>query len=137
MYERVALPESLSRWIHERAQELSPTENLRLRTCRRIPFWWIPGNKWMQGLTLWNTIFITSHHCPIDVLNPRTLELFFHELVHVQQFRRNPLLFPLRYLLGYARHGYHGNPAEVEARERAARLTRMYFKDKESLYSSM
>jgi hypothetical protein len=45
-----------------------------------------------------------------------------HELVHVRQFRRNPIVFPLRYVFDYFRYGYEANPAEVEARETASRI---------------
>jgi hypothetical protein len=55
------------------------------------------------------------------------IELVLHELVHVMQFRRNPITFPLRYLINHVRYGYDRNPAEVEARETAARLSAVYF----------
>src|SRR5262245_15831191 len=45
-----------------------------------------------------------------------TARLLRHELAHVQQWREAPLLFPLRYVLGHLKHGYHNNPYEVEAR---------------------
>ncbi len=41
--------------------------------------------------------------------------LLQHELAHVRQWEASPL-FPLRYLLAHARHGYPDNPYEVEAR---------------------
>ena len=50
-----------------------------------------------------------------------------HELVHVAQYRRNPVLFPLRYLIHHFRYGYDRNPAEVEARETASRLAASFF----------
>ena len=45
-----------------------------------------------------------------------TGRLLRHELAHVKQWRSAPLLFPLRYVLGHLKHGYHNNPYEVEAR---------------------
>jgi hypothetical protein len=56
-----------------------------------------------------------------------TLELVLHELVHVAQYRANPLTFPLRYLLNHLRYGYDQNPAEVEARDTASRLSAAFF----------
>jgi hypothetical protein len=44
-----------------------------------------------------------------------TPSLLAHELAHVRQWR-NDRLFPLRYCIATLRHGYHGNPYEVEAR---------------------
>jgi hypothetical protein len=49
-------------------------------------------------------------------------------LVHVLQFRRNPLLFPLRYVFDHFRCGYENNPAEIEAREIANRVTESFFR---------
>lgn len=48
--------------------------------------------------------------------------LMVHELVHVEQWRADPL-FPLKYAAESARRGYRGNRYEVEAyaRERAFR----------------
>jgi hypothetical protein len=50
---------------------------------------------------------------PDIAITPRLLR---HELAHVRQWRKQPLLFPLRYVLGHLRYGYHDNPFEVEAR---------------------
>lgn len=58
------------------------------------------------------------------IVHPRfTLDdrLLAHELVHVRQWRQDPL-FPLRYTLATLRHGYWNNPYEVEAREASAAL---------------
>ncbi len=45
-----------------------------------------------------------------------TDRLVQHELAHVRQWRQHPISFPLRYLVGHLRYGYHANPYEVEAR---------------------
>jgi hypothetical protein len=45
-------------------------------------------------------------------------ELLAHELVHVRQWRDDPL-FPIRYCIATLRYGYHDNPYEVEARSRS------------------
>lgn len=44
-----------------------------------------------------------------------TRSLLAHELIHVRQWRTDPL-FPLRYAIATVRHGYRENPYEVEAR---------------------
>jgi hypothetical protein len=77
----------------------------------------------MSGLTLANRVYIRTDYCPIDIENAGTVELVFHELVHVMQFRRNPILFPVRYLVRHLRYGYSLNPFEREARRRGAELT--------------
>ena len=86
-----------------------------LREGRLIP--WIGGKLGnMRGpasaVTLGRTIVIH----PEARLTP---SLFTHELVHVRQWRRDPL-FPLRYALATLRYGYHDNPYEVEARTLAS-----------------
>ena len=82
----------------------------------------------MSGLALVNRVYLRSEHCPIDPVDRNTVELVFHELVHVLQFRRNPLRFPFRYLLHHFQYGYANNPAEVEARQFAAQLVDEYFR---------
>jgi len=42
--------------------------------------------------------------------------LLRHELAHVRQWRREPVLFPVLYALEHLRHGYRNNRYEVEAR---------------------
>jgi hypothetical protein len=81
----------------------------------------------MSGLTLANRVYLRAEHCPIDPFNRATVELVFHELMHVSQFRRHPFLFPVWYLIQHLRYGYANNPAEVEAREMAAHLAQRYF----------
>jgi hypothetical protein len=93
-----------------------------------MPFSWIPGNGKMDGLTLWRTIYVQDRFWSPDALNQSAIELLFHELTHVEQFRRNPVRFPVKYLIDHFRFGYFNNPAEVEARERAAQLAADYFK---------
>ena len=87
----------------------------------------------MSGLTLGNRVYLRTRHCPIDPGNRDTVELVFHELIHVMQFRRNPFLFFFQYLLDHLRHGYRNNPAEVEARQFAAQLADQYFCDRGDL----
>jgi hypothetical protein len=56
---------------------------------------------------------------PIIIVHPGTrlsAGLMRHELEHVRQWRRNPAAFPLVYVWHHFRHGYAGNPYEIEAR---------------------
>jgi hypothetical protein len=105
-------------WIAAHMPGVGPLHKLRIKTCRRVPYSWIPGNRHMQGLTLWNRVYVKE--------GAESLELLFHELTHVEQFRRAPFTFPVTYLLHHIRYGYFQNPAEVEARERAAALLKLY-----------
>jgi hypothetical protein len=74
---------------------------------------WCLGQRTVSGITLWRTISLAPH----VALHP---ELLLHELRHVDQFQ-DDRWFPLRYLLGTVRHGYHDNPYEADARAFAAR----------------
>jgi len=127
MSTQIHLPDALLQWIRIRLPDVGDPSRIRFRACRRIPFWWIPGNQNMSGLTLANRVYLRAEHCPVDPTNRSTVELVFHELVHVLQFRRNPIRFPFRYLLHHIQYGYANNPAEVEARRIAAQLMDEYF----------
>lgn len=87
-------------------------EGVRLRRGRWIPrlggFLARSGGP-AAAVTFRRTIIVH----PDVALTPRLLR---HELTHVRQWLRDPLLFPVRYTLGFLRHGYRGNPYEVEAR---------------------
>jgi hypothetical protein len=127
MATRFDLPDVLTRWIQSHIPDLENLSTVRFRSCTRIPFWWIPGNRNMSGLTLGNRVYVRSQHCPINPRNEETVNLIFHELIHVVQFRKNPFLFPFRYIRDHLTHGYAGNPAEIEARRWAAHLTQQFF----------
>jgi hypothetical protein len=124
---RIHLPHGLRPWIPVHLPAIGDLANIQFRSCKRIPFWWLPGNRNMAGLTLWNRVYLRAEYCPIDPRDRATVELVLHELVHVAQFRRNPVVFPIRYLVDHLRYGYHNNPAEIEARQTASRLARLYF----------
>ncbi|MGH7501214.1 MAG: hypothetical protein ACREL7_05585 [Longimicrobiales bacterium] len=47
---------------------------------------------------------------------PLTDRLLRHELAHVRQWMRHGLRFPILYLWYHFKHGYRGNPFEIEAR---------------------
>lgn len=74
---------------------------------------WCLGRASVSGITLWRTIALADG----VALDPA---LLLHELRHVDQFAADRA-FPLRYLWGSLRHGYHDNPYEADAREYAAR----------------
>src|SRR5262249_7742590 len=120
MSSRIHLPDALVQWIRIRLPDVGDPRRIRFRSCERIPFWWIPGNRNMSGLTLGNRVYLRDEHCPIDPTNRRTIELVFHELAHVLQFRSDPFRFPFRYLVNHFRYGYLNNPAEIEARQFSA-----------------
>ena len=71
---------------------------------------WLSGSRYPAGaVTLGRTIIVH----PAQQLTARLLR---HELAHVEQWRRAPLTFPLRYAWQHLRHGYRANPYEVAAR---------------------
>lgn len=43
--------------------------------------------------------------------------LIRHEVEHVRQWRRQPLVFPLQYVWNHLRYGYERNPYEIAARQ--------------------
>lgn len=131
MPETVPLPACLAAWIDTNMTELGGVQTVRFVPCDRVPFEWLPGflpN--VRGLTLWNDVYLKRDCLPIDVDDEDAVELALHELVHVAQFRRNWLGFPLLYLCHFVRFGYWNIPAEAEARGRAGQLLRQYQKDR-------
>jgi hypothetical protein len=123
--ETVAIPEELSRWITAHMPGAPDLRRVRVFRGPAIPFDWLPSNrKKFIGITLWNRIWMRE---PFDLDCEERFELLFHELVHVRQFAKNPVGFPLRYLMGLVLKGYWNHPAEVEARAVAAELRGKYF----------
>ena len=120
----------LIEWIGRNMPEIGGMRGVRVRCCDRLPFEWLP---WFMptiaGITLWNTVYLKKRYCPIDPSVTDLVDLLLHELVHVGQFRRGPIVFPIRYLLDLARVGYWNIPAEREARERAKELSEQFAKD--------
>jgi hypothetical protein len=91
---------------------LAVPENVVIRSGR----WLNVVGGWLSGLagpaaavTLGRTIVV---HPDVQL----TRRLLQHELVHVRQWQRRPLTFPLHYTWMHVRHGYRANPYEVEAR---------------------
>ena len=126
---RLTLPESLERSIKEQLP-LGDMSRIRVRLCRRIPFSWLVGGRRLAGLTLWNRVYLNKDHWRPEPLTRANVELIIHELAHVVQFRRNPVLFPLRYVIDHFRYGYENNPAEIEARDVASRVTESFFRSR-------
>ncbi len=76
-------------------------------------FWWInwlPGRKGSRGQTSGQLIQLG----PLEL--PNDLE---HELIHVEQAVRAPLIQPILYLIENHKHGYRKNRYEVEAYTRS------------------
>lgn len=76
-------------------------------------FWWNtwrPSRKGTRGLA-------TGHVVQLGPLElPHDLE---HELIHAEQAARQPLIFPILYLIENYRYGYRKNRYEVEAYNRS------------------
>jgi hypothetical protein len=123
MRERAAMPERLLNFITRHMADVGDPTSIRFYCCDRLPF--LIGTRY-SGFTLYSSIYLRRSFFPIDLNDFGTLDLLFHELTHVAQFRRQPLVFPLKYLLHWPRYGYWNLPAEIEARERAAALTQMF-----------
>lgn len=128
MSTRVFLPQDVADWISRQLllKDLGDLTTIQFRLCCRIPFGWLVRARSFAGLTLWNRVYLVESCWCVEPLTASTLELVFHELVHVVQYRRNPILFPLRYWMNHVRYGYERNPAEVEAREMAGKLRGMW-----------
>lgn len=96
----------------ERFPELARARWRRGGLALRVGGWCL-GQRTVSGITLWRTIALA----PGVPLDPN---LLLHELRHVDQFDGD-LAFPVRYLWGSLRHGYHDNPYEADARAFAER----------------
>lgn len=119
---RIDWPEDLRRLLGRAFPHLGVSETVALYRCHRLPFDWLPGDRSKySAMTLWNSVFLREGCFPPNGKAEMTV-ILLHELVHVEQFRRNPVLFPLKYLLGLMKHGYADHPAEIEARDRGASL---------------
>lgn len=69
--------------------------------------------KGWRGMTLGNVIILNQKELSND------LE---HELVHVGQFSRFPLIFPVLYMLELLKNGYRKNKYEDEAYKKAGNV---------------
>ena len=125
MYER--LPDELQHFMRTAMPEAGDPARVRLYCCDRLPFF--IGTRY-SGFTLYSRIYLRRNFFPLDLKDFGTLDLLFHELTHVAQFRKRPMLFPLTYLLTMPKYGYWNLPAEVEARERGSALAQAFLKSR-------
>ena len=124
----LTLPTELAGWIEATMTDAPKLGRVRIFCGPRIPFDWLPGDRRRyMGMTLWNRIWLRE---PFELKGEGAHELLFHELVHVRQFLRNPIWFPLAYVFYLGLKGYREHPAEVEARAVAAELRRKFFSAK-------
>ena len=124
------LESCLVEWIEKNMPEIGGMKGVQIQCRDSLPFQWVPGfMPTVTGITLWNTIYLKKRVCAIRPEDLDRVELLLHELVHVGQFRRGWLSFPVRYLFDLLRVGYWNIPAEKEARDRAAELLALYQKD--------
>jgi hypothetical protein len=92
-----------------------------IRRNRLIPAiggFFIGGSRRPAGAVTLGRTILWNADCPV------TDDLIVHELVHVEQWKEDPL-FALKYCAEWVRHGYHENPFEkvayAQQREYAAR----------------
>ncbi len=112
------IPAELRGWIEAHMDAAPDLSRVRIHCGPTMPFDWLPGNrKRYSGITLWNRIWLRE---PFELAREEQYELLLHELVHVRQFAKNPILFPIRYAIGLVMKGYWNIPAEIEARAVAA-----------------
>jgi len=97
---------------------------IKIQCCDVVPLEWLLGRA--NAVTLWRSVYLRNRFCPLGPCDRRRVALLVHELVHVEQFRNSPVLFPLKYLFNLILHGYWNNPAEIEARVRARNLIESY-----------
>ena len=78
---------------------------------RSLWWWtWRDGHKNVRALAWGNTVLIGPKKMEGDIE---------HELVHVDQFHRFPLVFPLLYIIEDWNHGHKDNKYESEAYDKA------------------
>lgn len=98
----LSIPTSIS--IHQRPLAIV----VRVRS-----FWWyhwLPGKKGTRAMTTGHLIQLGPLTQPLD------LE---HELIHVEQAIRRPLIHPILYVAESLRHDYRKNKYEQEAYKRS------------------
>lgn len=92
----------------------------------RVPFWL---RKKMCAVVLGHRIYLRA-----DLDRPRAyqvntasgVELLAHELTHVEQYLSGMTIF--KYLWA-SRHGYHGNPYEIEAYAKGAAVRAHFYQN--------
>ena len=70
-------------------------------------FWWDIGYmKGARAMTIGNVILLSPK------IENKDLE---HELIHVKQYERMPLIYPILYYIELIKKGYRNNKYEIEA----------------------
>jgi hypothetical protein len=90
---------------------------VRLRFVRVLVTPWLFRLPWFRrfdGYTMWDWIFLRR---PLHAGSSE--DLLCHELCHAWQMQHHPVRMPL----SFARHGYEGNPYELEARRATSAST--------------
>jgi len=129
--EEYILPDCFKNWLAEKMPELSGFKNICLFITEKLPFDWLPVDRSsIIGITFWNKIYLRKQDFLKTDFNDRNfVRLIIHELVHLEQFLKNPVSFPVQYLWHYKKFGYRKIPAEIEAREVAERLLHEFLKE--------
>ncbi len=74
-------------------------------------FWWVAGHrKGVRAMVAGHTVLLGPN------LEDKDLE---HELIHVEQHDRAPIIHPILYYIELWRKGYRNNKYEIEAYRRA------------------
>ena len=77
-------------------------------------FWWTFGYlKGARAMAVGHVALLGPH------LEPHDVE---HELIHVEQYARFPIIFPILYHLEFLKKGYRNNKYEDEAYRRAGNI---------------
>jgi len=120
------IPAKLAAFAERNMPDLGGCGEVVIHCGARLPFDWLPGDRHCYcGMTLWNTIHLRSP-VTLDEDDDALVLLLLHELVHVEQFRAQPFLFPIKYVWGLMRYGYADHPSEIEARDRSDVLLAQY-----------
>ncbi len=129
--EEYFLQECFKSWLILKMPELHGFINIHFYISKTLPFDWLPGNREsINGITLWNGIYLRKNKLLKTHLNDENFVLLLlHELVHIGQFLKNPVKFPIQYLWHYQKFGYWNMPAEIEAREVSERLLQEFLKE--------
>lgn len=125
------LPECFKNWVTQKMPELNGFKNIHFYIGEILPFDWLPGDRLsIAGLTLWSGIYLRKHEfLKAEMSDKNFVRLILHELVHVGQFLKNPVKFPIEYLWHYQKFGYRNMPAEIEAREVSERLLKEFLRE--------
>ena len=63
----------------------------------------------VNGFAIGNVVLLSTKYSD---------NIYRHELVHINQFQKYPLIFPFLYCIEFLKKGYYNNKYEIEAREK-------------------